>query len=69
MWCLLRCSRELGGRQIGRANANALSAESHAGEDHGTGGDLGAVSKRGGGGSAGAPRLLQQLLPVTLGLF
>jgi hypothetical protein len=28
-----------------------------------------AVSKRGGSGSAGAPRLLQQLLPVKLGLF
>jgi hypothetical protein len=30
-----------GGRQIGRANANALAAEGNAGEDYGAGGAIG----------------------------
>ena len=33
----LRRSAELGGRQISRANANALAAKGNAGEDHGAG--------------------------------
>jgi hypothetical protein len=34
----LRCSLGLGGRQIGRANANALAAKGNAGEDYCAGG-------------------------------
>lgn len=61
-----------GGRSIGRANANALAAEGDASEDYDAGGVIGIGGNphpdTAGRGSAGAPRLLQQCLPVTLGL-
>ena len=74
-----------GGRQIGRANSNALAAKGDAGEDHGPGGVIGigcdpdALGYRSlavlkpicQGRDLGGDDVArgQQLLPVTLGLF